>query len=413
MSSRTVVAFWAGNLWASAQRGERETKPRRCCSDEVVDLVDDAVDVVAETRALGLDLAMEGQHLVEARDAAHQRVDLESPAPERRHHLGLRAARQRAHLAPGVGEEAQRTRCRDRGVELAQRTRGGVARIGKDLVAGRRLARVDLGEIGMPEIDLAADLRHLRDTLAAQLLRDVGDRERVRGDVLADRAVAAGRGGDELALLIAQAQRQAVDLRLGREDERRLRAEGEEAPDAFDELAHVLLAEAVGERQHRHAMAHLGEFLRGLGADLSGQALRCPKLGKARLERLVALPQRIVFRVRHRRRVLLVIAPVKLGDLTAERVVLGAGVVRSKGVGVGFGEGLGRHGYGCEEEAHHSQGERRMTRGECTNPLVQRRPLRNAAGLAGMGISKERGWIGGRSGARNPPRAHARGGPRP
>ena len=290
---------------------------------------------------------MEGQHLVEARDAAHQRVDLESPAPERRHHLGLRAARQRAHLAPGVGEEAQRTRRRDRGIELAQRTRGGVARIGEDLVAGRRLARVDLGEIGMPKIDLAADLRHLRDPLAAQLLRDVADRQRIRGDVLADRAIAAGRGGDELALLIAQAQRQAVDLRLGRKDERRLRAEREEAPDAFDELAHVVLAEAVGERQHRHAMAHLGEFLRGLRADLLGQACRRPKLGKARLERLVALAQGVVLRVRHRRRVLLVIAPVMLRDVTAERVVLGAGVGESLGVQVRLLGGFRRHRCGC------------------------------------------------------------------
>ena len=52
-----------------------------------------------------------------------------------------------------------------------------------------------------------------------------------------------------------------------------------------------------------------------------------------------------------------------LRDLAAERVVLGAGLGGSEGVGVGFGEVLGRHGYGCEE-AHHSQGERRMARGE-------------------------------------------------
>ena len=87
-------------------------------------------------------------------------------------------------------------------------------------------------------------------------------------------------------------------------------------------------------------MAHLGEFLRGLGADLSGQALRRPKLGKARLERLVALAQRVVFRVRDRRRVLLVIAPVVLGDLAAERVVLGAGLVRARALGSVLGRSL-------------------------------------------------------------------------
>ena len=48
------------------------------------------------------------------------------------------------------------------------------------------------------EIDLAADLQDLRDALALQPLRDVADRAGIGGHVLADRAVAAGGGGDEL-----------------------------------------------------------------------------------------------------------------------------------------------------------------------------------------------------------------------
>ena len=31
MSRKIVVAFSAGNLWATAQRGERDTKPSRSC----------------------------------------------------------------------------------------------------------------------------------------------------------------------------------------------------------------------------------------------------------------------------------------------------------------------------------------------------------------------------------------------
>ena len=103
------------------------------------------------------------------------------------------------------------------------------------------------------EIDLAADLATSGIPLPRSFFGMSPTVQRIRGDVLADRAVAAGRGGDELALLIAQAQRQAVDLRLGREDERRLRAEREEAPDAFDELAHVsspkpLASDSIGTR---------------------------------------------------------------------------------------------------------------------------------------------------------------------
>ena len=62
----TVCACCAGNLCASAQRGARLTKPSRSCEIEVVDLVDDAVDVVGQLRALGGDLAIKGEHRVDA-----------------------------------------------------------------------------------------------------------------------------------------------------------------------------------------------------------------------------------------------------------------------------------------------------------------------------------------------------------
>ena len=56
---------FAGNLCATAQRGERETKPSRCCRSRSIDFVDDAVDVVAERGALRFDRAVLRQHLVD------------------------------------------------------------------------------------------------------------------------------------------------------------------------------------------------------------------------------------------------------------------------------------------------------------------------------------------------------------
>jgi hypothetical protein len=73
-------------------------------------------------------------------------------------------------------------------------------------------------------------------------------------------------------------------------------------------------------------VADLGEFLRDLGADLLGQALGGPELGKGVLQGLVALAKRIVFRIRDGGRVLLVIAPVMLGDLGPQGLVLDAGL---------------------------------------------------------------------------------------
>jgi hypothetical protein len=52
---------------------------------------------------------------------------------------GLRIGQRRAQLAPGIGEEAQGPRARDLGVELAQRSGGGVARVGEGLGPRLRL----------------------------------------------------------------------------------------------------------------------------------------------------------------------------------------------------------------------------------------------------------------------------------
>ena len=54
-------------------------------------------------------------------------------------------------------------------------------------------------------------------------------------------AVAARRGADQFAVLVAQRQRQAVDLRLGDQCRNMIGIELEKAPDALDEFGHVLV----------------------------------------------------------------------------------------------------------------------------------------------------------------------------
>ena len=174
----------------------------------------------------------------------------------------------------------------------------------------------------MVQVDLAAHLADRRHVGALQPLRDVLHGAGIDRHVLALDAVAARRGRDEAAALVAKAERETVDLGLRREGERRIALEVEEAADALDESRDVLVLEGVAERQHRRAVAHLGEFLRRLGADLAGEALVAAEFRELRLERLVALPQGIVFGVGNRRRVLLVITLVVPGDLAAERLVL-------------------------------------------------------------------------------------------
>ena len=78
-------------------------------------------------------------------------------------------------------------------------------------------------------------------------VRDFGDRPDVGGDVLAFRAVAAGRSLHEPAVLVADRDRQSVDLRLGGDLERIVFAEIQEAAHAGDEIDDVLVRERVAE----------------------------------------------------------------------------------------------------------------------------------------------------------------------
>ena len=88
----------------------------------------------------------------------------------------------------------------------------------------------------------------------------------------------------------------------------------------------VLVAEGVLQRQHRHRVPHLGEAARRRGADFARQAVQRAQVREARLDRLVAPPQRVVFGVGDGRRVLAVVALVVLLDLGLQPRVLALGL---------------------------------------------------------------------------------------
>ena len=133
-----------------------------------------------------------------------ERIGLEAAGLEPLDHAGLRLSRHFAHLAPGIGEKAERTRSGNACVLLAQGAGRRIARIGEDRLAGRLLALVERKEIGLGHVDLAAHFRDLRHALAFEPMRHILQRADIGGDVLAFAAVAAGGGGDERAVLVAQ-----------------------------------------------------------------------------------------------------------------------------------------------------------------------------------------------------------------
>ena len=152
-------------------------------------------------------------------------------------------------------------------------------------------------------------------------------RLRVGGDVLALGTVAARRAGDELAVLVAQRHRQAIDLRLGRKHDLLAFGQAQEAADAADKIDHVLFGEGVVEREHRHRVPHLGEARRRRGADAQAQAVAGGELRKTRLDRRVAAAQFVIFGVGDGGRVFLIVAAIMAGDFVGQPRMLGLGLL--------------------------------------------------------------------------------------
>ena len=111
----------------------------------------------------------------------------------------------------------------------------------------------------------------------------------------------------------------------------RLRADRGSASHARNEIADVLVRERVVERQHRARSGAPFRSARPASRRRVCDGLSCAdQLGKRGFDLVVAPAQRVVFGVGDRRRVVLVVAPVVLGDLLREALELL--------LGFGFGE---------------------------------------------------------------------------
>ena len=151
-----------------------------------VDLDHDAVDLVGQLEPAGRDpgVIVEQRRLV--LDLLDQRVDLEPVAFEPFEKTAVGAIDRGLRLAPGIGEEAQFAPRSDRGIQLAQRARRRVARVGEQRLAGGRPRFIQRHEIGLLHVDLASHLEHRRRLGRVQMERNVPDRAQVPRDVLAD-----------------------------------------------------------------------------------------------------------------------------------------------------------------------------------------------------------------------------------
>ena len=292
---------------------------------QVVDLDDDAVDLVDEAVAVRADLGDPLFDSLPARQQARVGRDGQAPVPQLLvpAHLGGRLGEVLPGLdeADAVGDHREGALGGLGRVLLTQRSGGRVARVDESLFPGLNAGLVEGGEVGDREVDLAAHL-DAGGNGTGQGLRDRGDGSRVGGDVFADVAVASGRGAHEAAVLVQEVDGQAVDLDLGRHlevgDTGGLGHAGLPAGE-------LLEGEHIVERHHLGEVAHFGEP----GVDAATHA-HCGRVGATQLRvaflNLLNLAvQAVVVRIREGRRITVVVCGAGLVDAVNELVVAVAG----------------------------------------------------------------------------------------
>ena len=126
-------------------------------------------------------------------------------------------------------------------------------------------------------------------------------------------------------MFVGQVDRQAVDLRFAHERERCVDSQAEEPARAGAEFGEFLRVHRVVEREHRHAVADLGEAAFRCAADAVGGRVGADQLREACLDRGVAPAQRIVLRVGDLRCVLLVVQTIVMRDLARQCREFGGG----------------------------------------------------------------------------------------
>ncbi len=164
-----------------------------------------------------------------------------------------------------VEEDIQRPAGSQAWIELSQAASRGIARIDEDFLAGCQSLLVHGFEARDLHEHFAADFEQFWRSVPAQTQRHGFDGEHIVRDVFAPHAIATCGGLHQLAGLIPEAHREAVELRfrgvLHRLDIIKAFA------DAAIEIDQVLVAECILQRQHRRGMHDLAQLTDGCGTD--------------------------------------------------------------------------------------------------------------------------------------------------
>ena len=231
-----------------ARRLCRCSKLRTLC--KIIDLDNGAVDVIGQVSAPCTDLRDCVPDLVRRMTDTIIGNNLD---PLRTHEvvcLCMRGERMPLCTLHIEYEHRESALARHASVQLTQRPRRAVARVGKRLQSEKFLPFVDLGKCRALHIDLAAHFK-IRNRFM-QLLDNIADCTRIHRDILAlYRSVATRDGTRKRTVFIAECERESVNLFL--DNEFRCR---EMRQNASGKGAYFLLTKYVLQREHGDIMAN-------------------------------------------------------------------------------------------------------------------------------------------------------------
>ena len=104
-------------------------KAQTFLQSEVIDFINDPINIISKTSPIGENIRIMRNHPSGCLMLSHLGIYAKSPLRHLSNSPHLGARQRRADLAPCVGEELQRPRCGDTGINLAQTPRRGISRI--------------------------------------------------------------------------------------------------------------------------------------------------------------------------------------------------------------------------------------------------------------------------------------------
>ena len=229
--------------------------------------------------------------------------------------VGVRGPLGPFEFAQPVGENLDAAAGEFLRVEQADRAGRQVAWVLIFLKAGLFPLSVQPGERGPRHVRLAAGLEDGRRLLAAQFHRHFAHRPQVVRDVVADFAVAARRRRDELAVLVPQTNRDAVDLQL---NGIRKFFVLELLPNVGVEFLQPLAVERIVNREHRLGVADLRQPADRRAADALRRAVGRDQLGVVGLQLFQLFEELIELLVRDFGAALDVVEVIVMVDLLAQ-----------------------------------------------------------------------------------------------